>query len=235
VVSHQAVELQPATPEFAPVVPDLIRRTDPDLFDCIVGGRREVLTRWLSGLFSRPGNSFSFEFATAAVCEGCMLGLEIGYPGAERARLGSVSARQAKALVDEESLARMRTAFSGGTGYLTPFVPDHAYYLMILSVEGSQQNRGIGRRLLENAFRRAQDAGLTSVHLDVYAGNPAIRLYERVGMEVLVETHVPRLELDHGIPPHYRMVLDLRDDPDSPHRPRNSGSRFSRKAATPSR
>jgi ribosomal protein S18 acetylase RimI-like enzyme len=62
---------------------------------------------------------------------------------------------------------------------------------------------------LENAFQRARHAGLKSVHLDVYAGNPAIRLYERAGMEILVETRVPRLERDHGIPPHYRMVLAL--------------------------
>jgi ribosomal protein S18 acetylase RimI-like enzyme len=209
VATHETIELQPATPEFAPVVPDLIYQTSPVLFDHITGGRRQALTRWLSGLFSRPGNSFSFQFATAAMSDGRMLGLEIGYAGAKRARLYSNSGRQAKALVDEDSFARLRSALSRGTGYLTPFVPDHAYYLMILSVDRCRQNRGIGRQLLENALQRARDAGLRSVHLDVYAGNPAISLYQRAGMEILVETHVPRLELDYGIPPHYRMVLDL--------------------------
>jgi ribosomal protein S18 acetylase RimI-like enzyme len=63
--------------------------------------------------------------------------------------------------------------------------------------------------LLENAFQRARDAGLKSVHLDVYEDNPAMRLYERAGMKVLVESRVPALEREYGIPGHYRMVLEL--------------------------
>jgi ribosomal protein S18 acetylase RimI-like enzyme len=203
------VMLQPATPEFATLVPDLVYDTSPALFSHVVGGRTDVLTRWLSGLWSRPDNTFSHEHATVAVADGRMLGLELGYRGADKVRLGRNSSEQSRELLDEESLARMSRALSQGTGYLTPFVPDNAYYLMILSVTESGRNRGIGTQLLENAFQRARHAGLKSVHLDVYAGNPAIRLYERAGMEILVETRVPRLERDHGIPPHYRMVLAL--------------------------
>lgn len=203
------VVLQPASPKFAPLVPDLVYDTSPALFAHIVGGRREVLRRWLSALWSQQDNTFSHELATVAVSDGRMLGLELGYRGADKARLGRSSTEQSRDLLNEESLARMRTAMSQGTGYLTPFVPDDAYYLMILSVAESARNRRIGRQLLDNAFRRARDAGLKSVHLDVYAGNPAIRLYQRAGMEILVETRVPRLERDHGIPPHYRMVLAL--------------------------
>ena len=95
---------------------------------------------------------------------------------------------------------------------LQPATPESAELipdLMYLSVTASGRNRGIGRRLLENAFDRARDAGLKSVHLDVYDGNPAIRLYERAGMKKLIESRVPGLERDYGIPAHFRMVLDL--------------------------
>ena len=66
--------------------------------------------------------------------------------------------------------------------------------------------RGIGERLLEDCFERARAAGHGRVQLDVYDGNPAQRLYERVGMRTIVETRVNALEAD-GIGVHLRMEI----------------------------
>jgi len=44
------------------------------------------------------------------------------------------------------------------------------------------RGRGIGRRLMEEALRRAKERGLERVELEVYAGNiPARRLYDAMG------------------------------------------------------
>jgi ribosomal protein S18 acetylase RimI-like enzyme len=208
-VANGNVVLQPASPEFADVVPDLICETNPKIFSYILDDRTEVLRRWISALWSSPGNDFSHEFARVAVRDGELLGLELGFAGADMKRRGRESAELSQGLFDEENLAHMREAMVRGIGYVTPYVPDRAYYLRFLSVVEAGRNQGIGGQLLQNAIERARGAGLRSVHLDVYAGNPAIRLYERAGMEILVETRVPSLERDHGIPPHYRMVLGL--------------------------
>jgi ribosomal protein S18 acetylase RimI-like enzyme len=208
-VANGEVVLQPATPEFADVVPDLIYETDPTIFSSIVGGRTEVLTRWISALWTAPGNDFSHEFARVAVRDGELLGLELGFAGSDKERLGHKNAELSRGSLDVESLAHMREAMGRGIRYLTPYVPHRVYYLMFLSVAETGRNQGIGGQLLQNAIERARGAGLRSVHLDVYAGNPAIRLYERAGMEIFVETRVPSLERGQGIPPHYRMVLAL--------------------------
>jgi len=208
-VANGSVVLQPGTPEFAEVVPDLIYETDSAQFAHISGGRRDVLNRWISAGWSAPDNNFSHECAVVVVRDGELLGLELGYPGSEKKRLGRRNGELSREVLDEEGLAHMGAAIGRGIGYLTPHVPKNAYYLMFLTVAEAGRNQGIGRRLLDNAFERARTAGLKSVHLDIYEGNPARRLYERAGMKALVETRVPGLERDQGIPVHHRMVLEL--------------------------
>jgi ribosomal protein S18 acetylase RimI-like enzyme len=207
--ADEFVVLQPAKPDNADLVPELIYATDPPIFSFLAGGRMDAFDRWIGAGWSAPDNDFSHEFAVVAVRDGELLGLELGYRGSEKKRLGRNNGTLTREALDQEALAHLGRAVSQGTRYFTPFVPYDAYYLMFLSVAEAGRNQGIGGRLLENAFQQARDGGLSSVHLDVYEGNPAIRLYERAGMEILTETRVPRLERDQRIPPHYRMVIEF--------------------------
>ena len=51
-----------------------------------------------------------------------------------------------------------------------------------MAVKRNRQNEGIGKFLMESLIRLATDLGVTTIHLEVRAGNEkAIRLYERVG------------------------------------------------------
>jgi len=208
-VANPAIVLQPATADFANVVPDLISATDPELFSHLVSGRTDVLKTWISGLWAAPDNTFSHELAMVAVRDGELLGLELGFPGSQKKHLGRRNGELSLDLLDDTILAHMRMTQHQGLGYFTTHVPDKSYYLMFLSVAEAARNQGVGSRLLDNAFERARAAGLKSVHLDVFESNPARRLYERAGMKTLVETRVPGLERDQGIPAHHRMVLDL--------------------------
>jgi len=57
--------------------------------------------------------------------------------------------------------------------------------LFSILVEKEHRNLGIGRQLLTNLMILAKDTfHIEILHLEVYAGNPACRLYERMGFVV---------------------------------------------------
>jgi ribosomal protein S18 acetylase RimI-like enzyme len=55
-----------------------------------------------------------------------------------------------------------------------------------LHLVGPYRNRGLGRKLIEDIFARAQ-ATNRAVELSVIRGNPAIRLYRRLGFRLVGE------------------------------------------------
>jgi ribosomal protein S18 acetylase RimI-like enzyme len=68
---------------------------------------------------------------------------------------------------------------------------------------------GVGRQLIDVAKAKARDAGCQRICLDVAAENDAVQFYERLGMQVAVETRVPELEDNHGVGALYHMVLPV--------------------------
>jgi GNAT superfamily N-acetyltransferase len=56
---------------------------------------------------------------------------------------------------------------------------------LVIAVAPDNQARGVGARLLDGLARAASDVGHTAVALTVNARNPALRLYERAGFEVV--------------------------------------------------
>ena len=90
-------------------------------------------------------------------------------------------------------------------GFFTFLTRDHAMFLVVeekgkilgycgllmvldegditnVAVKRDRQREGIGNFLMESLIRLAADLGVTTIHLEVRAGNEkAIRLYERVG------------------------------------------------------
>jgi ribosomal-protein-alanine N-acetyltransferase len=53
--------------------------------------------------------------------------------------------------------------------------------LLLLAVAPAQRRRGVGGALLRGTIGDAQGAGVATLHLEVRAGNEAIRLYEEAG------------------------------------------------------
>jgi ribosomal protein S18 acetylase RimI-like enzyme len=92
--------------------------------------------------------------------------------------------------------------------FLVPPFPADAYYILHLASAPFVRGRGVGARLLKAAFERARRDGLRICQLDVASDNPAVRFYERMGMEILSESRVVPLQ-EHGIASHYRMVKNL--------------------------
>ncbi len=54
-------------------------------------------------------------------------------------------------------------------------------YVYHLAVDPGLRHGGIGRRLMEACEDALRNAGIEKVHLFIYADNPAVRFYERVG------------------------------------------------------
>lgn len=53
--------------------------------------------------------------------------------------------------------------------------------LLLIAVLPTHHRRAIGRRLLEDFLKRAQNDGVTRVHLEVREGNPAVGMYRSAG------------------------------------------------------
>jgi ribosomal protein S18 acetylase RimI-like enzyme len=71
---------------------------------------------------------------------------------------------------------RLFTAEDHGHGYVDARTPEIA-----VAVRDGHRGRGLGGRLLTELARVARAAGFAHLSLSVDQGNPAIRLYERLG------------------------------------------------------
>ncbi len=65
------------------------------------------------------------------------------------------------------------------------------------------------RRMTGEAVAKARKLGLTAVHLDTAADNPAVTFYSRVGFRAVVESRARSLPEGVALPTHLRMVLDV--------------------------
>jgi len=207
IINAETVTLQPASPDHPELAAELIHATEPHIFGYLHGHDMGLVHRHLGYQWQQTDSLFSHRYCTAAMVGGELAGIEIGYGAAEQERAAGAMIEHAMAHMTPVQFAHMATWFEHGR-YVLPPVPDDAWYLQHLAVIASARGKGVGERLLVNALERSRDAGYARVLLDLYAENPAQRLYERMGFEVIVETLVRPLQ-EHGIPLHLRMERRL--------------------------
>ncbi|WP_172670773.1 GNAT family N-acetyltransferase [Labrenzia sp. DG1229] len=82
---------------------------------------------------------------------------------------------------------------------LFPHGLEGSYFVFDLTISSKARRLGIGRQLLDVAKSKAKEANCDRVCLDVAADNDAVQFYNRMGMQVAVETRIPELADRHGV------------------------------------
>lgn len=205
-----AFAIRPALPSDAPAAGRLLHLSLGPMADFLFPRRASPnVEQALAGLFARPQNRFSYEFADVAEVDGQAVGLLIAYPSALIGRLALPMGWQMAEICGLRAVLRllpltlpllvMREAEA------------NAYYISNLAVLPEFQGQGIGTRLLERAQAKAAEMGLTKCALTVEVGNKqALRLYERLSFRIVRTFEHPWLEHLCGYRGVHRMVASWR-------------------------
>ena len=211
-----AMQVRRLNPEemarFAPFIPGLIRETSPISYDYSFG-TDGLLENLVSLSWSTADTLFSAACATAAVADGDLLGVELGFEGSNFRTFQANLAPLALDLVAREAVTYDQLVAlaerAAKVSYLNAYIPDQVYYLHALSAFPQYRGRGVGKALLAAAIARARAAGYRELQLDVLADNPAVGFYQANGLSIMVETRSVELSRDHGFPAEYRMAMTL--------------------------
>ena len=200
-----------AVSTYAREIPDLVWATGPVSYEYHFADRT-LFDAVVLGSWSAAGTLFAADATTLAVEGDELMGIEIGMPGNEfRERQNALGPVWQKLVVDaaiEEGDIGGVLERSEHASWLNPLVQADTYYIHALAVKPEFRGKRVGYQLIEDAIRRAREAGYAKFQLDVLSDNPAVGFYQSVGLEVLAETTAPK-PAAYGVPPEYRMGMKL--------------------------
>ncbi len=198
------VQLGPAVPEQATAAAALILDTDPSLWSYLLA---DDALPFFEAEWRAEDSVFGHSFATAATLDGELLGIEQGLDRLQHDKYQAGIGQHGGGCLRPDTLEAMGRR-ADYLAYLFTPIPKGIYYVQFLSVATQVRGRGLGERLLSNAFRHAELAGYKACQLDVAGDSRAVEFYLHMGMEILAESRVVPLE-EHGVSSHYRMVKAL--------------------------
>ncbi len=186
----------------AAVVP-LLYESSGGMYDRYAGNRK-LAERALARALGRKGNTASADVVWVAELDGAVVGAMAAMPfddwtpRAQRFLRVTLSSIPPWRWPGALSLYR-------SSGRSAPEPRGACYYVDSLATNARFRRRGVAAALLEEAERRAQQAGLASVALDTWTDNrPARALYRARGFE-----EVGRRPAVSGLPGGVSLVKDL--------------------------
>jgi ribosomal protein S18 acetylase RimI-like enzyme len=202
------VRIRPAGLADLDVVVSLIRLSMGEELDWLFGQEKDHPTESVMGaLFIRKGNRLSHEICWVTEALGRVAGVLVAFPSRMMRRLDVQTALHLVSIFGFAATMRLvqRQPFYGD------LVEAEAeeFYLSNLAVFPNCQGRGIGTTMLNYADKLAQAGGLKKCSLLVTFGNPARRLYERVGYQLVQTYKFSHPMIADGSGGFYRMVKDL--------------------------
>ena len=199
-------DLQPATPDMAPVASELIYLTMRPTADYLFGSdnARQILAR----LFERRSNRFSYQFSQVISPTGEIAGLVVSYPGLLLKSLELPTAlRVVQAIGIFQFFRFIRRSLP--LLHVKEAEPDE-YYISNIAVLPTQQGHGLGNQMLQLIEKKAREQGYKKISLTVDIENErAYALYCRTGFEVVETSIIESLRRRIGYGGSYRMVKNL--------------------------
>ena len=209
-LSENSFSIRPASPADVASAVSLIRLSMGSETDWLFGQESnhpaEVV---VSSLFKKKHNRASYDACWLVEREGKILGLVLAYPGKFLHRRDLWTGWQLLGIFGLPAtlrLARRQVAY----GELQEALPDE-FYISNLAVDPGAQGGGIGTRMLSFCDEQARKMGYGKCSLIVTYDNPARRLYERCGYQVVHSYDIPHPVIAHGSGGYHRMVKILAD------------------------
>lgn len=197
-------------PEDADPANKLIYSTGDYFFDYIFSHEKDKIFDLLVYLFKQHYGIFSHKFSTIAEDFNKVVGIELGYGKSEKRIHALINGIYT---ANKIGLMRVPRALVRDYIYHRFFktLDSKSYYIAHLAVLPDYQGKGIGTKLLENAFKKAKQKKFLTCSLDVSIDNEeAFRLYEESGFKIKNKIHMPRLESKYNLKGQYRMVKFFR-------------------------
>lgn len=199
----------PATPQAGTErVADLIWTVDPALCEFLFRGDRPTWRELLRTDWSQDVGLLSHCHSRVALVDDQVAGVIVGHDRQSLHDQWTITLDRWFESTNPTMRAHLPTSFYY-LDLLLPKIPENVFYVLELAVAAEAQRNGIGTKLMFDAFERARSAGYQSLMLDVNAKSPAMNFYQRLGMELLVETRVPYLATNHGVGQYLRLEKKL--------------------------
>ena len=189
------LSLRPAEVKDGPIAAELLAETMGGFGVAALGlGKKDLELSALQKWFSSAGNRFSYQHTTLAEADGSACGLLLGFPGNRLTALELGCARHLFCIYGFFGAFGMvwRNKVLGGTNE----ADNNEYLLAHLAVDSAHRRKGIGAELIHKAVDAANVAGFSRLVLEVEIGNdPALKLYQKSGFEILHTTEFKRADL----------------------------------------
>jgi ribosomal protein S18 acetylase RimI-like enzyme len=198
--------VEPGKQGDGPEAARLIAETDKDLFKFCTGDNVQAWEDLAKWEWREDRGIYGFRRSHVVRDETGLLGLLVSYPSRYDSEI-DWDFKSSRDHMDPSLWHRITENYNNLAAFLFPTIPKDAYYVQNVVTRSSTRRLGLGRRLMEVAFELGKSEGCRACHLDVDSSSiPALKLYEKLGMRVLVKTEVPAIR---GVHAHYRMVREL--------------------------
>lgn len=197
------VTIQKARPDHSSKLVEWIYETNP-LLNKLLYRNRQTAIRIFAEIWKRSEGLLSHKNARVLFFNKELVGVEIGINSDAKSHAISTQLNTISGLMPTEHFRQLKNNLLY-INHNSPMLPNDAYYLDTLAVAFKYRGKKLGSSLLEVALDNASTNGLTSVHLDIYATNRAIALYQRFGFKILAESRFPDLT-KYGLPSSYSML-----------------------------
>lgn len=191
--------------ECSPKLVDLVWQSDPDLFHFFYEGDKSLFSKLFTAEWPLPVGFFSHRNMTIATQNSRPVGLLNCFAGRTMGEIYQAHVQLIPSVLEENASARLVRGLVA-MGWLFPFVPGDALYVLNLVVSQKVGRAGLGAKLMAMAEEKAKSEGLKSIHLDIATNAKANAFFQHLGYQPLVETRLCQLREGESVPSHFRMV-----------------------------